>query len=452
MNAFSRVVGGRGARTGRREARRRGTGGVRLWVGLVLVFTLGLTARAQDGGEPAPSSPPRTQFDEIVETLAAGKPLFTLRLRTEVADAEGFQRSQAFTSRLALGYESPEYEGFKFLAELEDVRSADESLYNAAGLNNEPQRTIIADPESTELNRLQATYSTNAFGAMFRVGRQRITLDDQRFIGNVGWRQNEQTFDAALARFKPSEQLELRYYYVWQVNRIFGDGSSTAFPTQRRDFQSDSHLVHASFAGNEAVNLTLFGYFLDLTGRNVTGPSMSSSTYGGRATGQFDLRDTTQAGYEASYAYQVDGEHNPTHYRAHYIHAAGWLAEKGIGRVTAGYEHLGSYHSRAQFMTPLATAHKFNGWADSFLDNGGTSGLADFYVSVAPTLPFELVGEVAYHKYNTEEGGGDLGWEVDAAIKRKFGQHVTVLTKGAYFEGPRDPDLYRFWFEVTLGF
>ncbi|MGL1204265.1 alginate export family protein, partial [Vibrio parahaemolyticus] len=29
------------------------------------------------------------------------------------------------------------------------------------------------------------------------VGRQRITLDDQRWVGNAGWRQNEQRFDAA---------------------------------------------------------------------------------------------------------------------------------------------------------------------------------------------------------------------------------------------------------------
>ena len=57
-------------------------------------------------------------------------------------------------------------------------------------------------------------------------GRQRITLDDHRFIGNVGWRQNEQTFDSVRVTTNLIPDLKLDYSYIWEVQRIFGSKSS----------------------------------------------------------------------------------------------------------------------------------------------------------------------------------------------------------------------------------
>ncbi len=54
---------------------------------------------------------------------------------------------------------------------------------------------VVADEEAYEINRFQFT-NTSLPGTTLTLGRQRILLDDQRFIGNSGWRQNEQTFDA----------------------------------------------------------------------------------------------------------------------------------------------------------------------------------------------------------------------------------------------------------------
>ena len=56
--------------------------------------------------------------------------------------------------------------------------------------------TLINDPDEVELNRAQLSYALNK-DLSATIGRQRILIDDQRFIGNVGWRQNEQTFDSA---------------------------------------------------------------------------------------------------------------------------------------------------------------------------------------------------------------------------------------------------------------
>ena len=48
--------------------------------------------------------------------------------------------------------------------------------------------------------------------------------------------------------------------------------------------------------------------------------------------------------------------------------------------VIGGYELLGSDDGKVAFNTPLATKHKFNGWADKFL---GTpkEGLEDVYLT-----------------------------------------------------------------------
>ena len=74
---------------------------------------------------------------------------------------------------------------------------------------------------------------------------------------------------------------------------------------------------------------------------------------------------------------------------------------------------LGSDDGDARFVTPLSTAHKFNGWADAFLDNGGTAGLQDVYVYLSPRLPCNLTGRIVYHHFWFDEGGMSASDEVD---------------------------------------
>ena len=205
-------------------------------------------------------------------------------------------------------------------------------------------------------------------------------------------------------------------------------------------------------AGLGIGKVTGFAYFLDLSGRNSTARANSSNTYGVRLSGEKAPGESVRVGYTASYAYQVDGEDNPTGYKADYGFLQGDVIVEDVGTVFAGYELLGSDNGRAQFRTPLATAHKFNGWADSFLDNGGATGLQDIYVGVAPRLTWGLRGKAVYHKFNKADGGGDLGWELDAVVSQKLTKNVTALVKYAYFDGKEDPDIYRAWFMLTVTF
>ena len=88
-------------------------------------------------------------------------------------------------------------------------------------------------------------------------GRQRIILDDHRFVGNVGWRQNEQTFDSLRVVNKSLANTTFDLAYVTQVNRVFGKES----PQGRYD--GDSVLANASY--QFAIGkLTGFGYWVEI--------------------------------------------------------------------------------------------------------------------------------------------------------------------------------------------
>ena len=97
---------------------------------------------------------PAEAVDEIplVDFLKEGTFHLNMRFRYEHADIDGFRDSNAFTMRTRIGYTTARYEGFQAMIELEDVRSADDDQYNAAGLNGQPGLSVIADPEDTELN------------------------------------------------------------------------------------------------------------------------------------------------------------------------------------------------------------------------------------------------------------------------------------------------------------
>ncbi len=374
-----------------------------------------------------------------------------VRARIELADIDGFENSEAYTLRTRVGLEAKPYYGFSALAELENTWSpASGDYFDGASTPN--GKSVIADPENTELNRIWAQYAEHKFlGTSVSVkakgGIQRIIFDDARFIGNVGWRQNEQTFDAALGESNLSiDGLTAQYAYLWRIQRIFGDQGPNS---STHDYQSDSHIARIHYAALEGHNFTGFIYNLDFKNDS---PGDSSTSFGVRAAGRFPLEDDWSLGYSASYAYQTDAAKNPESYDAHYIWGHLDIKLEGLGQIGATYELLGSDDGGKQFVTPLATAHKFNGWADAFLDNGGPKGLQDLFFSVSPILPWKLKSQLVYHEFWRADGGTHLGSEFDALLSRPFNQHLTGLTKFAWFDGKsRGPaDRWRMWFQLEF--
>lgn len=178
------------------------------WLFLMLSVA---TARAQDAGP-------------LESALAAAKPIVNARLRFESVDQDGLARqAEALTMRTRLGFETGAAWHTSLLAE-GDFTWPLLGDYNDT-IDGDLAYPIVADPENHGLNRLQLT-NTSLARTTITLGRQRILLDDQRFVGNVGWRQHEQTFDSVRIVNTAVANLTLDLAYLNQVNRVFGDRKS----------------------------------------------------------------------------------------------------------------------------------------------------------------------------------------------------------------------------------
>jgi hypothetical protein len=391
---------------------------------------------------PEPPPPPAVKPTPS-ESILAGKLILEVRGRYEFVDQKKTavltENANAYTVRTRLGWETGDWNGFKGLVEFEDVRQVGPEHYsvNVPGAVTPPlngadkaKYPIVNDPDGTELNRLQITWTPNA---MFQatVGRQRILIEDQRFIGNAGWRQDEQTFDAlrvdaAHGRFK------LTYAYVTHINRILGE---------LRDWDSDSHVATLTYAPAEQLRLQTFVYALDF-GNSAAN---SSITKGVKASGKTWI-GLYQLAYNATYANQRDYRGNTPDYSLDYwaVDLAGTF---DIWTAKVSYESLEGNGTRG-FTTPLATTHAFQGWADAWVqplggNKGFVDGLEDFNVSlnVKPrwkwTYLFNLDVLVRYHDFDDQRTGASLGREWDAQVQGTINPRLTAALKYADFERER---------------
>ena len=404
---------------------------------------------------------------KLPDAIAKGKFNINARLRYEQVDEEGVgaitKDSYAPTLRTRFGYTTAPLYGFQGMLEGVNVSVlGPEHNYNAAGSNGQGARPVVADPPLTRLDQAWLAYSyTNWISA--KVGQQQINLDNQRFIGDVGWRQNIQTYNAVSAGSEPIDHLNLYYAYLWDVHRVFGNVGG--LPAANTDFDSRSHLINISYSGWKYGRFVGYTYLLDLHNA-VAGDPNSCATYGGYFAGQAPVGDKVSVDYRAEFAWQTDYADSTLRYGTEYYNLEGG-ANINPFAFGAGYEDLGSGSNtgagggRASFRTPLATLHAFNGWDDVFLATPA-NGLRDLYGYVQVALPVVKVPvRFVYHKYDADYGGADYGSEFDVVASKKFGKHWTALVKYAYYSGQDAAapslavggvDIQKFWAQVEFNF
>jgi hypothetical protein len=290
----------------------------------------------------------------------------------------------------------------------------------ADGVVANPGYPVVADPEVTEVNQVWVAYSTGKTKGI--LGRQRLVLDNARFIGDVAWRQDMQTVDAFVLQDSTIDRLAFTYAYLWQVNRIFGDAL---------DWDSDSHVVHASYAGLPLGTLSGYAYLLDFD-QPAGARGNSTATYGVSFSGASAVSDTVKLSYRLEYSTQSDYGSSPLNYIADYYGLEVGAVMKPV-TLAAGYEVLGSDNGQG-FRTPLATLHAFNGWADVFLATPA-GGLRDTYVKVAAALPGSLQFLGFYHRFEADRGGARFGDEIDLQVVRRLNKSLTLTAKAAFFDG-----------------
>jgi hypothetical protein len=382
----------------------------------------------------------QAQNATISDAIGAGKLVLEERLRYEDVDQTGFARTaQALTLRTHLGWETGSWENLKGAVEFEDVRHLGAIHYNTT-INGKTGYPAIADPDTTELDRLQLTW-TPLQNASATVGRQRVVLDDQRFIGTANWRQDDQTVDAVrldgtLGRFKGV------YLYLNKINRTVA---------QAADWNSNSHAFTGAYAVSDALKLEGFVYALDLK----QAPTLSTETTGGRLTGQTWL-SLYRIDYAASYADQHNYGANPAHYHVPY-----WTAEVAgtydIFQAKLNYESLGSDGKRG-FSTPLATLHIFQGWADAFTTTPAR-GVNDANLSLTlnPRMKWDYAYNLQFfvrrHEFSFAKGGGSLGSEWDASAQANITAKLVGMLKYADYRGVTGSASRRkFWVQLDYNF
>jgi len=388
------------------------------------------------------------QANPIGGAFGEAKPLIDLRLRYEWVDQEPIApTANATTLRARLGFETGKAWNTSLLLEGEFVGALEEN-YNST-TNGRTAFPVVADPKVTQFNRFQFT-NTSIANTTITLGRQRINIDDQRFVGNVGWRQNEQTFDALRVVNKSISNLTLDATYSNRVNRVFGEDSIQGV------YKGDVFLANAAYQ-TPIGKLTAFGYLLDFD--NIPGVAAairdSSATYGLRFAGQ-QPAGKTKISYLASYAAQKDYANNPLNFSNDY-----YLVELGISfrqwSAAVGVENLEGDGVKG-FTTPLATLHKFQGWADKFLVTPA-NGIEDKYVTAGFSTkgvgPFDTLAlTAAYHAFDSTRLSQDLGDELDAQVAAKWQRFTGTLKYADYSANSGTPAAYRdtkkFWAQIDF--
>lgn len=376
--------------------------------------------------------------DTLTDALTGGKASANLQYRYEDVStgAATANTATAHTVRLRLGYETATFNGFGAMVEAESTRALGNKAYNSTNPVNAKFATIL-DPEVTEINQAYLSYSGVA-NTTAKWGRQRIILDNARFIGNVGWRQNEQTFDAVSLVNKSLPSTTITAGYITNVNRVIGDGVTGGNAPMR------SPIFNVNYKGWSLAEIAGYAYMLDY--RNVApyaaNVTNSSDTYGLRLNGSAPMGGNKVL-YTAEFAQQKGAHSNTINYKTYYTLLEGGADIANVGVFKLGYEVLGTDTGATgtaaikSFSTPLATLHAFNGWADMFLTTP-QQGLKDTYLSARTKLAGIVLG-ADYHDYRTDKNTAtltktNLGTEWDLLVSKTFDKNYTVGLKYADYK------------------
>lgn len=373
------------------------------------------------------------------------KPVAEARLRYEHVDQDGIvQPADALTVRARAGLSassgalSATIVGQGTLAVIDDYYD---------GLHGTPARPLVADPQNVALYVAQIQYRAKA--AVLTAGRQKILLDDERFVGNVGFRDNGQTFDAVRAELVPAKGLKLDLAYAWSVRTIWGmDGAGG----RQQAIGGANLFANLSYA-TPIGTLTGFAYLVDQDEAVVQGYRLSSQTYGVRIAGTRAVSKEVRLSYQLSYARQADWHRNPNDYGADY-----WLADATLDlrgwKLNAGYEVLGANNGTAltSFQTPLGTNFKFQGWADKLLTTPA-NGVRDFYAGggygwkrLGPLSAVTLAA--TWHRFDSDRMGQHYGDEWNLLASARAGRTALSIRYAHYEARALATDTEKLWLQA----
>lgn len=355
--------------------------------------------------------------------------------RARYADFSADESARAASLLLRLNLDSTWSDTIDTHVQLDNVSRAFKNEHSdGVDLNGKP---LIPDAGGFDVN--QVFVGLNYDSIRFQLGRQRINLEDQRFIGGNGFWQNEQTFDAALAKIKFLSNSQFTYAYVGNVNRIFGDRADKRLDPDDEgynwwdgarpaamlgDHRHRTHIAQLNYNEWDYSQVTAYVYAMD----NKTLPGTSNNTFGANYNFTYKM-DSIKYQLKIESALQKQPELNDSPLLTYYL----INANIGLGRFefVGRYEVL-SHKEGANFITPLASFHDFQG-AAGMIQNYAAKGLKDSSVGFTwRATPFKL--ETRYHQFRAYTSNTYLADEFDVSISYRPNRKHTVTLLAAYFE------------------
>jgi len=407
----------------------------------------------------------------FLDSIKDGKPMTNFRLRYESVDQEAFQPApnaskklddtHAFTLRSLIGWQTAPYRNFSIGAQLTDVHEFNHNFNDRRENLSEPGKANyanIVDPSFTDVNQLYVDW-TGIKNTKFHLGRQQVNLDNVRFIGDIGFRQNMQVFDGVSVLNKSITDTEIFAAHFDQVRQI---------NTELR--QGNIEIVNAKYRISPGESITGYGYFVDVAnlsqnngsplaagtaaqGGNGLGASQdlvktaktdaSSKTFGVRLDGAHVIDPTWKVLYTAEYAKQDDYAGGNALIDAYYFKLGGG-AMYNAWSVRIDHEKLSSNNGKYAFQTPLGTNHLFQGWADQFLVTP-RQGIEDTFITVSGSIEKAKLN-AEYHVFKSDEKyqsigklGDKYGTEFDVSALYPFTDKISGKLEYAKFN---EDDVY----------
>jgi len=273
----------------------------------------------------------------------------------------------------------------------------------------------------------------------FKIGRQEIVYDDQRFLGNVDWAQQGRSHDAAVLKYEPSAmKLHFGAAYNQDGEGITGNTlkTNTYKSLQYLWLHKDWNIVNASFLflnnGLQYIDE------VDET-KNDTRYSQTAGIHLKAGINDFNFSSNLY------YQFGKDVDDNSLDAYLISLEAIYSASEKiniGLGgELQSGNEYGSSVEGKNKAFNPLyGTNHKFNGFMDYFYvgNHLNNVGLVDLYANVKYSFNKKSNVTAVVHQFFAAETindqlSKDLGFELDLVTSLKLTEFVGVQAGYSHF-------------------
>ena len=375
------------------------------------------------------------------------KPYIQIRPRYEnvhTSNSPTIKDAKALTTRIKVGAKLNglfQIDGLNAVIEGVDVEALvddyDKSLNHSDTVGKNDYETVL-DPDNARLTQAYISYTINKTTLFF--GRKYVAIDDHRFIGTVDWRQMPQSFGVVGIKDNTIKGLNILIAGIYERKGII-DGLNADWKADKMPI-----VIDISYKFLPAFRFKTFGYLI----------TDVHNTYGVKADGNVKLGNSLKLSYLGEYAVQTDPYENdnlekkPDIDTKYYRLGANLnFSLKSAGTFFGGveYTYFGDKNNKAKgFSTPLATLHKFEGWSDVLLKGAATGfdyGMKEINLFLG--YKHAIFGKfiVSYLNFKSDKdpkgvaGVKDdkIGSEWDFAYTKSFGKHLSILLKGAVYNG-----------------